>query len=1320
MAVKAFSLRRCIVLALIVVMASVAYVALPQAVEEAAAGEGLWIAQQSGTTRNLNAVSAVSTSRVWAVGNNGTILYSCDSGDTWSPQKSGMSTDLYGISMNDEQGVQGWAAGNTSFGLRDVICFDGSKWSKQDLWFYRHVRGVSSPSHNHCVLIGLQAESWRTIDGGKNWPWVSWAKSKDMYGVTSTYRGTGGKFTAWAVGENGVIAYSQDLGTSREWVTQSSPVDMIILRGVSAVDANTAWAVGENGTILKTVDGGATQWKQQASPTAKNLHAVCAVDANTAWAVGEDGTIIKTEDGANWAVETSGTAENLNGVWAVDSENAWAVGDNGTVLHHAPQPKIMDCSPDSAHQGDTLVVEITGSNTHFEQGESVPDLGAGVSVSSTHVVSPTEINVGITVADGAQTGPRDVQVITGSETPTPLADGFTVLEKPKSPPQVDGLDPDHGTTGTKVTLNGSHFGAARGDSYVMFHDGVEAVEYVEWSDGRIVCEVPSGASTGVVYVHTWTDSNKDRVFRVEEPHTPAISDVSPNFVHQGEIGYRVDITGEYTHFGAGSDAVFEPTDGITVVGTEVRDSTHAAVTINVAAEATLGDRDVTVVTGSERPTPHPGFKVQKSETTPPRLDGIDPDWGYYGDKVTLSGQYFGAARDSSSVTFYDGVAATDYVSWADDKIEAKVPDGAATGPVTVATSGGTSGGKLFTVHEPYIEDCDPIKVYQGNTVTLDVRGEFTHFQEGVSRITVSGDGIQVGATNVYDAYHAYAEINVAGGATPGTREVNVVTGEETPLPLTNVFRVMERPAQPPSLRSLHPTDGRVGSRVVIVGERLGDVKGASVVTFDSVPATNYISWQDNKVECAVPLGTSSGLIKVDTSWGNSNGLHFAVDDYAFYFAEGTCRPDFQPYFCIQNPEQEPAEVRISYMRGDGTSEEQMLLVPGTTRSTVYVKGILGEGNDSTYDFSAEVACVNGEEIIVERPMYFNYNGSIPGGTDVAGSLDPSEEQYFAEGTTRPLFTPYITIQNPGDSVIEETLVYMKGDGTTAAEDEVINTTTRLTVDPTAVIGRGESVAFDFSTAVEGAGGSEAVAERPQYFLYNGWCMGGTCVMGVPEPMEVFFLAEGTCRDNFEPYITIQNPAEHDSDVVITYMRGDGEIQEQALTVPSHSRATVAVKSVLGGGNDVSYDFSAVVWTADHTDIIVERPMYFDYQGRWTGGSDTAGAISDGGVFYFAEGTCRPGFETYLTIQNTGLGPAEITITYMRGDGQNETQNLVVGPHSRHTVFVNGVLGQGENESYDFSSRVECTNGREILVERPMYFNYQGAWPGGHDVVGFSP
>jgi hypothetical protein len=139
-------------------------------------------------------------------------------------------------------------------------------------------------------------------------------------------------------------------------------------------------------------------------------------------------------------------------------------------------------------------------------------------------------------------------------------------------------------------------------------------------------------------------------------------------------------------------------------------------------------------------------------------------------------------------------------------------------------------------------------------------------------------------------------------------------------------------------------------------------------------------------------------------------------------------------------------------------------------------------------------------------------------------------------------------------------------------------------------------------------------------------------------------------------------------------------------------------------------------------------MYFDYQGygslNWTGGHDVVGATSPAKTFYFAEGTCRPGFDPYLCIQNPGKTDAAVKITYMKGDGTTQEQSLSVPKSSRVTVVVKNTLGEANDSAHDFSAKVETTNGTEIIAERPMYFDYQGYgslnWTGGHDVVGFCP
>jgi hypothetical protein len=121
---------------------------------------------------------------------------------------------------------------------------------------------------------------------------------------------------------------------------------------------------------------------------------------------------------------------------------------------------------------------------------------------------------------------------------------------------------------------------------------------------------------------------------------------------------------------------------------------------------------------------------------------------------------------------------------------------------------------------------------------------------------------------------------------------------------------------------------------------------------------------------------------------------------------------------------------------------------------------------------------------------------------------------------------------------------------------------------------------------------------------------------------------------------------------------------------------------------------------------------------WTGGHDVVGAASAASTFYFAEGSCRPNFDPYICIQNPGSVDASVTITYMKGDGTTDSQVVSVPRNSRSTVRVVDKLGQANDAAHDFSSKVECTNGQQIIAERPMYFNYNSVWTGGHDVVGY--
>jgi serine protease len=243
-------------------------------------------------------------------------------------------------------------------------------------------------------------------------------------------------------------------------------------------------------------------------------------------------------------------------------------------------------------------------------------------------------------------------------------------------------------------------------------------------------------------------------------------------------------------------------------------------------------------------------------------------------------------------------------------------------------------------------------------------------------------------------------------------------------------------------------------------------------------------------------------------------------------------------------------------------------------------------------------------------------------------------------------------------------------------------------------------------------------------LYGYGLIDIAAALAAPRPSFLFYFAEGTVRPNFETYLCIQNPNGAQAQVVITYLKGNGSSGQQQVDIPPNSRSTVRVKDALGEGDDTAHDFSSAVTCVNGLTIIAERPMYFNYSKVWTGGHDVMGATSPQASFYFAEGTCRPNFDPYICILNGGDAAADVTITYMKGDGTTTAKSLSVPKGTRSTVRAIDTLGVGNDPAHDFSAKVECTNGQLILAERPMYFNYLGAsnfnWTGGHDVVGFTP
>ena len=110
--------------------------------------------------------------------------------------------------------------------------------------------------------------------------------------------------------------------------------------------------------------------------------------------------------------------------------------------------------------------------------------------------------------------------------------------------------------------------------------------------------------------------------------------------------------------------------------------------------------------------------------------------------------------------------------------------------------------------------------------------------------------------------------------------------------------------------------------------------------------------------------------------------------------------------------------------------------------------------------------------------------------------------------------------------------------------------------------------------------------------------------------------------------------------------------------------------------------------------------------RASGGSDSLGARSLATDWYFAEGTTRDGFTTYVAVVNPNPDAADVTFTYMLGSGDPVVRTHRVAGASRFTIDLSLDVGPGR----DVATFIHST--LPVVAERPIYFIYQGKWDGG--------
>jgi hypothetical protein len=244
--------------------------------------------------------------------------------------------------------------------------------------------------------------------------------------------------------------------------------------------------------------------------------------------------------------------------------------------------------------------------------------------------------------------------------------------------------------------------------------------------------------------------------------------------------------------------------------------------------------------------------------------------------------------------------------------------------------------------------------------------------------------------------------------------------------------------------------------------------------------------------------------------------------------------------------------------------------------------------------------------LVERPLYLvdSFTG-YTGSADVVGIATPHQVWNFAEGFTSPTFDERYILSNPSTSTTANAIVtFYLSNGTTQVAQVTMAPGQQQIVDANALLGSN-----NVNNSAKVQADQPILAERFISFLYTGavggsnssFIPGASDVLGAAARGNLFYFAEGYTGPQFAEYLTIENPDKFNTAyVTITFLPANGGAPiVRVYAIAPSSRFTLFTNSVLN-----NQSFSMVV--ESNIAITAERPMYFNFTGGQTGGSDVIG------------------------------------------------------------------------------------------------------------------
>lgn len=556
----------------------------------------------------------------------------------------------------------------------------------------------------------------------------------------------------------------------------------------------------------------------------------------------------------------------------------------GRVSQRVGAPVFGSFTPVSAPQG--AVVTVAGNNLAEVTKVEFNGIEAPFTVQS-------DTSLQVTVPDGAITG--KVRLTTADGTSTSPAN-FKVL------PTIGSFTPASGASGTQVVITGT---GLTGATSVKF--GTVVASWIVVSDTRIETAVPAGAATAKISVSTAGGTASSSTTFVTAPPTittitasakqgatvtingtqfadvssvafagPGGAEVAASFTVSSTTKLQAVVpagatTGAIrvaTQLGSALSASafkvvptlsgFTPSNGVSgntvrLTGTALTDvsqvlfGTAASLSYTVVSDTAI-DAVVpeTAITGKVSVTTPGGVATSTTSFTLETVTAFSPAASKQGASVTITGTGF---VDVTGVAFSgaSGPITASFSVVSATKVQAVVPPGTITGPVTVTTALGSATSTASFKVLPVIASFSPANGVPGSPVHVIGTGLY-----GVT--SVSFGAASATPSSLDDTA---LDVTVPAGASTAKIVVTSAGGSATSA---QVFTIQSAP----SIASFTPASAVQGATITLSGSGFVGAQATvngTAATISSVTTTS--------LKIVVPAGATSGPIVVTNAAGSS-------------------------------------------------------------------------------------------------------------------------------------------------------------------------------------------------------------------------------------------------------------------------------------------------------------------------------------------------------------------------------------------------------------------------------------------------------------------